>query len=471
MLFNTLEFFVFLPVILVTYHLLQTNVARLKCLFIGSIFFYANWNPPFVVLLFTSIFVDYFASHAMEKYRDKRKLLLLLSVCTNLGILAAFKYRGFILSNVAELFQFLDISDWEAPSSGFLLPVGISFYTFQTMSYTIDVYRGKVKPFKSLLEFSVYVSFFPQLVAGPIVRAMDFQPQLSSLRTINIGDIYRGVSLIVLGLVKKVVLADWLAALFVEPIYREPHAFDGFSNLAAVYAYSFQIFLDFSGYVDIAIGCALLLGYRLPENFKTPYLASNITEFWHRWHMTLSSWLRDYLYISLGGNRKGKFKTYRNLMITMLLGGLWHGASWNFIIWGGIHGLYLILHRFWVCLGFTKAFESKWTRFISTFFCFNLVTLTWIFFRAHDVDQAATIFKQVASIFTSSDPILILTAILLSPSILILYYCGALLTHKYINWLPTKLVAVILHGIILGACILSLAMLPAPGIEFIYFQF
>lgn len=307
------------------------------------------------------------------------------------------------------------LEDFEPVPLSAILPLGISFYTFQTMSYSIDVYRGKQRPMESMLKFAAYVTFFPQLVAGPIVRAGELGPQLSSSRSIDARQIFVGSNRILIGLLKKVVIADWLAVL-VEPVFASPEAYTGLTNWIAVYAYAFQLSLDFSGYVDIALGRAMLLGFRLPENFAQPYMAGNIAEFWRRWHMTLSSWLRDYLYIPLGGNRGGRFRTYRNLILTMLLGGLWHGASWNFVIWGGLHGTMLAVRRVWRG---RKATPSR----------------------------------------------------LLGAGILVVYRGAVALRQRVLAWYPTRLESEFAYGLWIGLSILVLSTLAAPTAEFIYFVF
>ncbi|WP_179952245.1 MBOAT family O-acyltransferase [Marinicella rhabdoformis] len=309
----------------------------------------------------------------------------------NLGILGFFKYANFLLDSangvvVAVGYQPLQLFD-------ILLPVGISFYTFQSLSYTVDIYRGQLRPRTKISEYALFVSFFPQLVAGPIVRASEFFEQLDKKRSFSFAMAQSGVMLIMLGLVKKVVFADNLA-LFVDPVFDNPQAAGGMETLLAVYAFAFQIYFDFSGYTDIAIGVAKLLGFTFPKNFNHPYLALSIQDFWRRWHMTLSRWLRDYLYISLGGNRKGAWKTQRNLFLTMFLGGLWHGASWNFAVWGVLHGVYLAIER---SLGKRMVFNSQsvWYRLTKWLIVFHLVCFAWIFFRANDFSYSTKIISNI----------------------------------------------------------------------------
>jgi len=270
------------------------------------------------------------------------------------------------------------------------------------MSYTIDVYRSKLKPVKNIVDFGFYVTFFPQLVAGPIVRATEFIPQLFQKYQLSKAEFSYAVFLILNGLIKKMLISDYISINFVDRVFDNPSAFSGVENLLAVYGYAIQIYCDFSGYTDIAIGVALLLGFRLPVNFNSPYKATNITDFWRRWHISLSSWLRDYLYISLGGNRKGRVRQNINLMLTMLLGGLWHGASLRFIIWGGIHGLSLMLHKGFMRLKWSIKTQRWWGRLLSVFITFNLVCLTWIFFRASDMQHVGIMFKQIFTSFNAS---------------------------------------------------------------------
>ena len=307
----------------------------------------------------------------------KRKLLVVCSLCINLGLLCYFKYTNFFYEMLAPLwhgqFEPLDI----------FLPVGISFFTFQSLSYTIDVYRRDLKPLTNLLDYVFYVSFFPQLVAGPIVRARDFIPQIRQPLFVSSEMFGQGIFFIVSGLFKKAVISDYISVNFVERIFDNPGLYSGLENLFGVYGYALQIYCDFSGYSDMAIGIALLLGFRFPLNFDSPYKSDSVTDFWHRWHISLSSWLRDYLYISLGGNRKGKIRTYINLILTMLLGGLWHGASWNFVVWGGLHGVALALHKFFRnLLGRPKQYRSRRVRkFFAVVLTFHFVCFCWIFFR------------------------------------------------------------------------------------------
>ncbi|MCF8219495.1 MAG: hypothetical protein K9I29_09540 [Bacteroidales bacterium] len=315
-------------------------------LLIASYFFYGYWDWRFTGLLAISTIADYFIGKKLYSTEapKKRKWFLFSSMFINLGILAFFKYFGFFVDSFETLAGVFGLQ-LDFIHLNIILPVGISFYTFQTMSYTIDIYRKKLEPTNNFIDFAVFVSFFPQLVAGPIERARNLLPQIARLSKPKRKQIEEGISLIVTGLFIKVMIGD-TAGRFVDHIFGNPEIYKSFELISALILFSVQIYADFSGYSSIARGVAKLLGIELMKNFEQPYLSANITEFWRRWHISLSSWLKDYLYISLGGNRKGKSRTYVNLMITMLLGGLWHGASWNFVIWGGLHGIYLAVHKY-----------------------------------------------------------------------------------------------------------------------------
>lgn len=335
--------FLFLGFTIVYVCLQKKDTARLLFVSLFSYYFYYKSSGWYFILLGVVTVTDFVLAGRMARTSvpGKRKLLLCVSLCVNLGLLCYFKYTNFFYEMLAPLwggtFQPLDI----------FLPVGISFFTFQSLSYTIDVYRRQLQPLDRLLDYVFYVSFFPQLVAGPIVRARDFIPQIRQPLFVSHEMFGTGVFYVLSGLFKKAVISDYISVNFVERIFDNPALYSGIENLFGVYGYALQIYCDFSGYSDMAIGIALLLGFRFPMNFNSPYKADSITDFWHRWHISLSTWLRDYLYISLGGNRKGQFRTYVNLFLTMLLGGLWHGASWNFVVWGAFHGVALALHKAW----------------------------------------------------------------------------------------------------------------------------
>jgi len=382
MIFNSFQFVIFILVFLFLYSFTVKNLfVRNVVVLVGSYLFYAAWYWEYSALILMSTVVDYFAAHGIAKanYKLRKKILLCVSLGFNLGLLFLFKYFNFFKDNfnsaVTSLGLEASFSDLEL-----LLPVGISFYTFQTMSYTIDVYRGNISPEKSFIRFAAYVSFFPQLVAGPIVRAKQFLPQLAVLNRATSVQVNTGMMLIFVGLFKKIVIADLLAYYIVDSVFSNPGLYSSADLMVSLYAYTFQIYCDFSGYSDIAIGVALLLGFELPRNFNKPYLSQNPSEFWRRWHITLSEWLRDYLYIPLGGGRGSKLKIARNLSITMLLGGLWHGAAWNYVLWGAYHGLLLVVFR-----TKTDSKSNSLIKYINIFFMFHLVVFSWLLFRVPDM--------------------------------------------------------------------------------------
>ena len=363
-----------------------------KLLFIGfSLWFYWRCSGAYALLLVGTSLVDWFVALRIQATsgRRSRGWLLAISVVSNLGVLAWFKYANFGLGTVSTLaghpFQPLSI----------VLPVGISFYTFQSLSYTIDVWRGEIPALSRYRDFLFFASFFPQLVAGPIVRAKQFLPQVATDLHPSSADRSRALRLVVGGLLKKVVVADFIARNFVDLVFASPLQHTRAECWLAAYGYALQIYCDFSGYTDMAIGIALFLGFRLPDNFDRPYTAATLTEFWRRWHMSLSSWLRDYLYIPLGGNRKGRGRTYLNLFLTMLLGGLWHGASWKFVLWGGIHGLGLALEKL---LGIpARVDRSRLRRILGALVTFHIVAACWILFRAPSLSDALAFFSRLGT--------------------------------------------------------------------------
>lgn len=380
------------------YMLLQKkDTARIMFITLFSYYFYYKSSGIYFFLLGVVTLTDFLLARWMShlKTRWKRVLVLLLSLGVNLGLLCYFKYTNFFYQLLAPLW------DGRYRPLDIFLPVGISFFTFQSLSYTIDVYRRELVPLNRLLDYAFYVSFFPQLVAGPIVRARDFIPQIRQPLRVSYRMFGTGVFFIISGLFKKAVISDYISVNFVERIFDNPALYSGVENLFGLYGYALQIYCDFSGYSDMAIGIALLLGFRFPMNFNSPYKADSITDFWHRWHISLSTWLRDYLYISLGGNRRGKIRTYVNLFLTMLLGGLWHGASWNFVVWGAFHGLALAVHKFWRYLLHKSKTETSmgFRRFWGVFFTFHFVCFCWIFFRNTTFDASIVMLKQIFTAF------------------------------------------------------------------------
>ena len=384
MVFNSLEFAFFLPIVYLLYVAIHRREGlRDVFLLCASYIFYMSWYWQYAGLIALSTVTDYLVGRRLDTEVDegKRKFLLFVSIFVNLGILGIFKYFNFFSELSSQTFAFLNI-DIEPFYHQLLLPVGISFYTFQTLSYTIDVYRRKIGHEGSLLKFSVFVAFLPQLVAGPIVRARDFLPQVNRVITLTTENLHKGTVLIFMGLFKKIVIADLLAFIAVDRVFANPSSYSSLDLLMALYAYAMQIYCDFSGYSDIAIGTALLLGFHININFNRPYLAVSPSDFWRRWHISLSSWLRDYLYISLGGNRGSRLFTLRNLMLTMLLGGLWHGAAMNFILWGAFHGLLLVVYNM-----LHVDDNPARNRILRIAVMFHLVLFGWLLFRVNDMNN------------------------------------------------------------------------------------
>lgn len=416
LMFTQVSFWVFFGVLLAGYTFVYNrSVARSTYLLVFSLFFYFKSSGLFFSLLLFSTLVDYTIGLliSQSKCKRNRQLLVALSVIINLSVLSYFKYAYFFVDIINSVFGtqwmvFNHLAQWgnalfntSFDTASIILPVGISFYTFQTISYTVDVYRGKVSPVRNILDFAFYVSFFPQLVAGPIVRAAEFIPQIKRKFEVSYNEFGHALFLILAGLVKKMVISDYLSVNFVDRVFDNPLSYTGFENLMATYGYAMQIYCDFSGYTDIALGLALLLGFKLPINFNSPYKATSLTDFWHRWHISLSSWLRDYLYIPLGGNRKGKFRTYLNLMVTMLLGGLWHGAHLKYVVWGGIHGIGLIIEKLLSGYGLINLYRVKpINRMLWGIITFNIVSLSWVFFRANDFTSAMVMLSQIVTDFS-----------------------------------------------------------------------
>jgi alginate O-acetyltransferase complex protein AlgI len=388
MLFVEFRFFWFFAIVFAVYWTLRENRARKIWLLVVSYIFYAAWNWKFVFLLIASSLLDYFVGTMLARTSDPRarRAWLILSLTANLGTIAFFKYCNFFIESAATLLTWLGL-----PASlhtlHIIIPVGVSFYTFHSMSYTIDVYRGRMRPVRSVLDVCAFIGFFPQMVAGPIVRAVLFLPQLETARRFENVDVRGALVLFLGGFVKKACIADAVAP-FSDKYFAAPEHFTAGSAWVGTLCYAIQIYCDFSGYTDMAIACARLLGYELTINFNFPYFARDIADFWHRWHISLSTWLRDYLYIPLGGNCGPQWFVYRNIMITMLLGGLWHGGAWTFVIWGGLHGLALVVHREWQRLGRALPLPVSWLLTI------YWVCVAWIFFRAGTLERALVATKS-----------------------------------------------------------------------------
>ena len=423
MLFTTLDFLIFFVLILTLLFVIKYRKFQHIFLLIASYFFFYYTSNYLVILLIYSTLMDFFIGKQIWKTQKigNKKILLIISLVGNLGLLGFFKYADFAILQFNYLGEQFNLAS-DIPFLNLALPIGISFYTFQTISYTVDIYRGKLKPSESLREFALFVAFFPQLVAGPIVRASEFLPQLreklqkfetnqkiKQLISIDGINLKIGITLMAIGFLKKMFFADNIAPIANE-IFSNPYGLESFTIILGAIAFGLQIYGDFSGYTDIAIGAALILGFKLPINFNKPYFATSPSDFWRRWHISLSSWLRDYLYIPLGGNKKGSKFTYANLMIVMLLGGLWHGASWNFIIWGALHGSYLAVHKILVnkfpSLANNVFFKTKSGKILSIFVTQYFVFLAWIPFRIHDFDHLSYAIQKYVFIDFVTDNIL-----------------------------------------------------------------
>ena len=536
LIFTQFFFWGFFAIVLTVYSLIYKNRStRNAWLFFASLFFYYKTSGFFVTLLLFTITSDFFIGKWVYSAKKplSKKLLITLSVSINLLLLSFFKYSYFFTDNFNKIFgtayhPINIFAEWTNQFAGthftvdsILLPVGISFYTFQTISYSIDVYRGKIKPVKNILDFGFYVSFFPQLVAGPIVRAADFIPQLYQDFKLTKQEFGHALFLILNGLTKKIIIGDFIAVNFIDRVFDNPLSYTGYENLMALYGYSLQVYADFSGYTDIAIGIALLMGFRLPINFNSPYKANNVGNFWKRWHISLSSWLKDYLYIPMGGNRKGTFFTYIsltiiilfiiimsgwiylpiiiggavltmyvisyfsakfkhwinnniNIMVTMLIGGLWHGSSWMFVIWGGLNGLGIVVYKLWRKISPWEGKKGFIVKFWTIFLTFNFITFTRIWFRGDSLESANNIIYQISHNFSLE----------LVPEITFAFYNVFLLmlVGYIIHWLPSNLKdlyrgAFIKSPIWVKAIITSIAIFVLYQFHssnfqaFIYFQF
>jgi len=489
LIFTQLYFWIFYAVVLLVFSIIYKDRAlRNAFLFLASLFFYWKTSGLFFLLLVFSTFANFYIGNWIHRAQKKgtRKFGVFLSVFINLLLLSYYKYAYLFIGSVNSLFNtdfkvVNHVAAWSNNLTGthfdvsvILLPVGISFFTFQIMSYTIDLYRRRVDPVKNLLDFGFFVSFFPQLVAGPIVRASEFVPQLYKRYSLSKEEFGFAIFVIMKGLFKKIFIGDYIAVNFIDRIFANPAGFSGFENLMALYGYSLQVYVDFSGYTDIAIGIALLLGFRLPRNFNSPYKATNVGNFWKRWHISLSSWLRDYLYIPLGGNRKGRIMTDVNLMITMLLGGLWHGASWQFMIWGGINGLGLVVYKMWRKISPYEHSKHWAARFWKIFITFQFITFTRIWFRSDSMEHANELMRQVATAFNAS----IIPEVLVSYKwvflVMLLGYITHWVSNKWklalLNWyIKTPIWAKVMIAIVVVFVIYQ--SWSADLQPFIYFQF
>ncbi len=473
MLFPTVEYALFfLAVLIVAWSLYRFPETHKAFLLLASYIFYGFWNWTYIPLLFgVSVFSGLVAQRIQRSQTAQaRKRWLVAGAAVCLATLGYYKYTGFLTASLLQVWSRFGPPP-RIPVYSPLLPLGISFFVFHAISLLGDCYRGKVKEPVRLGDALLYVAFFPQLIAGPILRASRFLPQLAVRRNPNSIRVNRALLLIVGGLFKKVILSNMLATRLVEPVFSVPQSFGALDTLLAVYGYAAQIYCDFSGYTDIAIGCALLLGYRFPKNFNAPYTATNPQDFWRRWHISLSSWLRDYLYFPLGGSRKGKLRTYINLMLTMLLGGLWHGAAWTFVAWGGLHGSYLVIHRLWSRIGWAPLVRWRGTaawRWASRILLFHAVCVGWVFFRASSFAIAFDVFGRFAvpgAATLATGPVLI---------VLFLGLAGQFTPPRWRNAFEVEMGRwpAVARGAAAAAAMAAIEILGPTGVApFIYFQF
>ncbi len=473
MLFNSLTFIVFFAVVLLLHNLPFSWRTKKTNLLIASYLFYAAWNPPFIILVWLSTVIDWHVAHKIHttNTQSKRRLLLMISILVNLGILGFFKYGDFLLENWQALMAVFGI-DYQVPEWSIILPVGISFYTFQTMAYSLDVYFKRAAPTKSFLDFALFVTFFPQLVAGPIVRPTHLLPQFEKPRKASRNMLIWGLGLITLGLFQKVVIADGILSGISDDVYGARGAVTFMDAWLGTFAFAGQIFSDFAGYSTTAIGVGLTLGFSLPSNFNYPYAAIGFSDFWRRWHISLSTWLRDYLYIPLGGNRKGSIRTNINLMLTMLIGGLWHGASWTFVVWGGLHGIYLAIERKTKgLLGDSMWLKKRLIQIGLVILTYLMINITWVFFRAQTFPQAFGLIKSMFGLNPDGKAVLASVHIIMVSVVTI----AMLLVHWRMR--NTSLESVVAKtswpvlGTLWGLMLFLIIITQGSGDAFIYFQF
>ncbi|MBJ6367154.1 MBOAT family protein [Snuella sp. CAU 1569] len=471
MLFNSLSFLLFLILVLILYYTrLFSWTNKKRMLLLASYVFYGMWNPPLVILLWISTLVDWTAGKklAIEDNERKRKAWLILSMVVNLGFLAFFKYRDFLLDNFTTVVNSYGYG-YQSKPMDIILPMGISFYTFQTMSYTIDMYKRQTERAKTFLDFALYVTFFPQLVAGPIVRAKDLISQFYEEKKATANQFIWGVFLLTIGLFQKIVLADTLLSGTADTVFGSDKLLHGLDAWIGTIAFSGQIFFDFAGYSTCAIGIALMLGIILPDNFRYPYASLGFSDLWSRWHISLSSWLKDYLYIPLGGNRHGIIRMYVALMVTMLLGGLWHGAAWTFIVWGGLHGIYLILEK--LQKRYVPFKITAWNGILLAFLTFSCVNITWVFFRSRKFDTAWNMIKSMFYAQTEGAKILdTFTIVKVSVLIAILFLCHWVMRDTSMKDVSLKTKPWVL-GAFWGIMVFLIVIAQGSGEQFIYFQF
>ena len=472
-LFNSLTFVVFFATVLGLWTVVPGWRSRKAMLLVASYLFYAAWNPPFILILWLSTVVDWFVARWLfaAKEKRRRRRILLISLIVNLGLLGYFKYGGFLLENTVALAGAVGI-DFHPAAPDIVLPIGISFYTFETISYTLDVYFERCEPFDSFLDYGLFLTFFPHLVAGPILRPHEIVPQFAQPRRATTAMFGWGLLLVSVGLFEKVVLADTILAPASELVFGAHQPLGPLDAWVGVLAFSGQIFCDFAGYSTCAIGVALCFGISLPDNFRFPYASVGFSDFWQRWHISLSRWLRDYLYVPLGGNRVGPLRTYVNLMLTMLIGGLWHGASWNFVIWGGIHGFYLVAERL-LRARFPAApwVHTRAGQLVLMALTFFLTCVTWIFFRAKTLDGAWGMLTQAFGAHADAAAMLTTQHVV---GVLVVM-AGLVGTHVFMRERRVEDVAQAAPAaMVTAACVVmwfTLVLAQGTGDAFIYFQF
>ncbi|HEV7394915.1 MAG TPA: MBOAT family protein [Pyrinomonadaceae bacterium] len=457
MLFTSANYFIFLAIVFFGYCLLARKRVPVWFLLASSYYFYALWNPKFLGLVVLISTVDFLVAMGLGRtdQRALRQLLVSTSILIDAGVLFVFKYFNFFSASLTEL---LAKAGWHAHAyvlRDLILPLGLSFITFRSLSYVVDVYRKQLQPTTHYLDYLTFVAFFPSVIAGPIVRAGDLLPQFRSRPDITSEQGNEAIFLIMLGLIKKIAIADFLGNNLVDRVFDQPQLYSSLETLAAIYGYAVQIYCDFSGYSDIAIGSALLLGFKLPLNFVSPYRARDLRDFWRRWHISLSTWLFDYVYVSIGGLRKRRFNLYRNLVITFLIGGLWHGAAWTFVVWGGMHGLGLCATHWWS--SFRKRTKSKsqprwWSKVIGVFLTFHFVCLTWIVFRATTLDDAWQVLRRLGAMQFAMGNLSISILVVLGLAYLSHWLPGNISTRtqKIWTWLPAPVQAVLILSLAAG---------------------
>ena len=472
MLFCSQKFLYFFIIVFTLYWAIPNKRIRVWLLFGASFYFYASWNAWLALLICVSTIMDYAIGQGLDHLQGqwKRKSLLFISLAANLGLLVYFKYSNFFIEQFYQAFR-LPYSPLD-PAKIFI-PIGISFYTFEAINYTVDVYRKRVPAERNLANFMLFITFFPHLVAGPIVRARDFLPQIRRVKYWDWARIQLGVQLFLMGLFKKLAIADRMA-LFADPVFDNPQNYNSNAVWLAVLAFAIQIYCDFSGYTDMALGIAHMFGYKLSKNFNMPYIATNVSDFWRRWHISLSTWLRDYLFIPLGGSRGTAYQTNRNLMITMILGGLWHGASWTFVVWGVVHGALLVVHRYWSAFSAVRpkldaifrSVPGTALRMFSTFLC---VSLAWVFFRAKTFTLAGEMFRRLFIPHPGMTSPLHNRS--LWATVLLMVICHLLARSGAWKRMSVRLPAPVMGFGYALAMTIALVLAPDSGKAFIYFQF